>query len=283
MGLEQVIFVVKFFAIGIWFFLNVCYGFVLIFYRLRNASAGYYIGRPFGFGLFYILGLKIKVLDRENIFKRKGVIFASNHQSALDLAFCPSVVPKDTVCIAKKSFLVIPVFGMMWWLANQIFIDRTDRNKAINTLDVAAKRIKEKKHSVWIFPEGTRNWLRMDTPLLEFKKGAFHMSIKDNIPIIPVVISPLNEVIDMDKKKINTGKTMWIKVLPLMEPPANTNKKEENDENCTKYIKSINSIMVQTLEELKEKVRQRDEIVIPSVLKNIKEARTSSGMSCNTV
>ena len=40
---------------------------------------------------------------------------------------------------------------------------------------------------LWFFPEGTRNGNRS---LLPFKKGAFHVAIICQAPIMPVVYSP---------------------------------------------------------------------------------------------
>ena len=50
----------------------------------------------------------------------------------------------------------------------------------------AAQEMREKRQSVFIFPEGTRS--NAEEPmLLPFKKGAFHLAIQAKVPIVPVV------------------------------------------------------------------------------------------------
>ena len=56
---------------------------------------------------------------------------------------------------------------------------------------------------MFIFPEGTRN---RSGRLLPFKKGAFHLAIQTQLPIVPVVISCYNSFLDHEKKIFDDGK-----------------------------------------------------------------------------
>ena len=56
---------------------------------------------------------------------------------------------------------------------------------------------------MFIFPEGTRN--RGGRMLLPFKKGAFHLAIQTQVPIIPVVISCYNSFLDHKNKVFEDG------------------------------------------------------------------------------
>jgi len=129
------------------------------------------------------------------------------------------MVPKKTVCIAKRSFMYVPFLGLFWWMANQIFIDRSSRVDAINTLDAARKRIMEQQHSVWIFPEGTRNDKGLQ--LLPFKKGAFHLAVQAGVPIIPTIFSPITSIIDT-KKMLWKGGVYRVVTLPPIYPKNKT-------------------------------------------------------------
>lgn len=55
---------------------------------------------------------------------------------------------------------------------------------------------------LWIFPEGTRN---NAGSMLPFKKGAFHVAVSGQIPILPVVFSSYY-FLDHKKKTFDEGK-----------------------------------------------------------------------------
>lgn len=54
---------------------------------------------------------------------------------------------------------------------------------------------------LWVFPEGTR---RNTGDIHPFKKGAFHMAIQAQIPILPVVFSSYY-FLDSSKKYFDQG------------------------------------------------------------------------------
>src|SRR4029079_18657026 len=62
-----------------------------------------------------------------------------------------------------------------------------------------------------MMPEGTRN--KEGKGLLPFKKGPFHLAILAQVPIIPVVSSPLKDIASW-KYKVLKGGTIHMTVLP---------------------------------------------------------------------
>jgi len=65
--------------------------------------------------------------------------------------------------------------------------------------------------SLWMFPEGTRSHYAQPG-LLPFKKGAFHLALQNNLPIIPVVCENYFDLYD-SKTRFNPGE-IRIAVLP---------------------------------------------------------------------
>jgi 1-acyl-sn-glycerol-3-phosphate acyltransferase len=63
--------------------------------------------------------------------------------------------------------------------AGYIEIDRHNREKALQSIDEAALRIRKGK-SIMTFPEGTRS---RDGEINAFKQGAFHLAIKRACPL----------------------------------------------------------------------------------------------------
>lgn len=71
--------------------------------------------------------------------------------------------------------------------AGAIFVDRGNNAQAIRSLTAAGETMKSRGQSVWIFPEGTRS-MRQHHDMLPFKKGAFHLAINAQVPVVPVVV-----------------------------------------------------------------------------------------------
>ena len=123
-------------------------------------------------------------------------VFIANHQNSFDLiTICKAALP-GVVTIGKKSLKWIPIFGQIYWLSGNILIDRNNSGKAKNTLDIAAKRIANKRNSVWFFPEGTRSYGR---GLLPFKQGAFKLAKTTSKPVVMVTASNLHNKVKWNR------------------------------------------------------------------------------------
>ena len=67
---------------------------------------------------------------------------------------------------------------------NIIAIDRTNAERSRRSME-KAREVMENGYSFGVFAEGTRG---MPGELLPFKKGAFHLALQTDAPIIPVAI-----------------------------------------------------------------------------------------------
>jgi 1-acyl-sn-glycerol-3-phosphate acyltransferase len=160
----------------------------------------------------HILGIEFELRNKDLLEKSRPCVFISNHQDNMDIFPGSFSVPKYTVTIGKKSILYIPFFGLFYWLSGNILIDRSNKKKAFETMDIAANAIKNKKISVWIMPEGTRSRGR---GVLPFKKGPFLTAIKAQVPIVPVAFSSYTSMIDLNKWKAG-------KIIIDVRPPIST-------------------------------------------------------------
>lgn len=85
-----------------------------------------------------------------------------------------------------------------------VFIDRGNRKTALAAFEGAAKHMRSQRQSVFIFPEGTRSYADQPT-LLPFKKGAFHLAIQAQVPIIPIVVANYSHLISFQRRLFNSG------------------------------------------------------------------------------
>ncbi|XP_034934626.1 1-acyl-sn-glycerol-3-phosphate acyltransferase alpha [Chelonus insularis] len=161
-----------------------------------------------------LLGLRWELKGRENLERDQACIVVANHQSSLDILGMFEiwrVMDKCTVVAKKELFYAWP-FGLAAWLCGLIFIDRMNSEKARAVLNTATDKIKEKKIKLWIFPEGTRHNTGEIHP---FKKGAFHVAVNSQLPILPVVFSSYYFLSKKDKR-FDSGRIV-ITTLPAID------------------------------------------------------------------
>ena len=156
------------------------------------------------------LGLRVNVVGRENMTASRPCIYIVNHQSAYDVPVLAELHLPETVVIGKKELADIPLFGWLYRVTGNILIDRANRAHAVGRLREAEVAIRERRVSVWIFPEGTRGSTRGE--LLPFKKGAFHMAIATGAPLVPVVVGPVADVFDLKRRQARPG-TVEVRIL----------------------------------------------------------------------
>ncbi|XP_043575661.1 1-acyl-sn-glycerol-3-phosphate acyltransferase beta [Chiloscyllium plagiosum] len=148
-------------------------------------------------------------VDQEN----QTSISPENHQRSLDLMGMMEILPDRCVAIAKKELMYAGTVGLVCWLAGIIFINRQKKTDAKSVMTEAAQTMLKENIRLWVFPEGTRNH---DGNMLPFKRGAFHLAIQAQVPIIPVVFSSYNDFYNRAEKRFTSGKCI-VQILPPME------------------------------------------------------------------
>ncbi len=152
---------------------------------LPNGNALVWCARPWARSLLLASGVSVRVAGREKVPRGRAVLYLTNHLSHFDVLALVRALPGQYRMVAKKELFAIPVFGWAIWLAGFIRIDRSDRQKAFESLDRAALKLR-RGTSVLVFAEGTRS---PDGTLQPLKKGAFVLALRSGCPIVPVSIS----------------------------------------------------------------------------------------------
>jgi 1-acyl-sn-glycerol-3-phosphate acyltransferase len=130
--------------------------------------------------LAWMLGVQVDVRGVEHVADGGPYVFASNHQSHLDILCLLGFLPGETRFAAKKELWDHPIMAAIMDTLEMVPIDREHPEVAVEAL----KRAARKRQSIVIFPEGTRS---RNGSLRLFKKGAFAMAIATGMPIVPVV------------------------------------------------------------------------------------------------
>jgi len=159
-------------------------------WRVRLVKNFMYFFAP---GVFFLYGLRIRVTgghNRGSLAEHRPVVYLVNHSSTLDFVTCSRCLSTGTIAIAKKALLLHPI-GWIAWLNGTVFIDRSNRAKAIRSMNSIAGLLRAHGISVCVFPEGTRS---RDGRLQPFKKGAMHLAMQSKVPIVPVVINGAHNI-----------------------------------------------------------------------------------------
>lgn len=160
----------------------------------------------------YLYGIKIDVRGAENFNIKEPYVIVSNHQSSLDLLGMMEILPNRCVPIAKKELIYMGTVGLACWLGGIIFINRKKTDDAISVMSEAAHTMLREDVRVWVFPEGTRNH---NGSMLPFKRGAFHLAVQAQVPVIPVVISSYRDFYSKKERRFTTGRCT-VQILPPM-------------------------------------------------------------------
>ena len=180
-----------------------------------------------------LAGMRLEIEGQEHLpAPGQPVIFVGNHQSNFDILSYFAGLPLQFRWMAKAELFRVPLFGLAMRRSGYVAIDRSDRRKAMQSMTIAAERIRGGT-SVVIFPEGTRS---ADGRLQEFKKGGFLIALKAQVPIVPVAISGSSQVMAKGELKFRPG-TIRFRILPQTETAGLTNK--DSDELVMKVRNAI--------------------------------------------
>ncbi|WP_299790473.1 1-acylglycerol-3-phosphate O-acyltransferase [uncultured Shewanella sp.] len=186
--------------------LSFVFGGLFCLLRPRHRDNVHMFAKIFSFAA-PVLGIKV-IVRKPEVESAEPCVFLANHQNNFDMFTHTAAVPKGTVSLGKKSLAWVPFFGQIYWLSGNILIDRKNRSRAFETMAQAAKKIKEKYLSIWIFPEGTRS---RGKGLLPFKSGAFHTAIEAGVSMVPVLASNQGHI---KLNRWNNG----VVIIEMMEP-----------------------------------------------------------------
>jgi 1-acyl-sn-glycerol-3-phosphate acyltransferase len=154
-------------------------------------------------------GTRVNVSGLENLEDGKQYVFASNHRSYLDTAALFRHTGRRVGLVAKKELLKVPVMGQGMGFVNIVAIDRSNPERARQSMEKARKII-ENGFSFGVFVEGTR---AMPGELLPFKKGAFHLALQTGVDIIPVAFTNTDRLMGKRTGVLHPG-TIEMVLLP---------------------------------------------------------------------
>jgi 1-acyl-sn-glycerol-3-phosphate acyltransferase len=153
--------------------------------------------------LLAIAGAKVKVVGRERVKPGESYVIVSNHVSYMDTPALLWHLPVNFRFMAKSGLFKVPFIGSHLEKAGHISVPLDDPRAALKVLGSAGKMLKERGQSVLVFPEGGRS---ATGELREFKDGAAYLAIKGGIPILPVCIIGVRDVLPVHSHHVRPGR-----------------------------------------------------------------------------
>jgi 1-acyl-sn-glycerol-3-phosphate acyltransferase len=147
-----------------------------------------------------LAGVRTRVEGTENI-PAGACLFMANHTSAVDPLAVFISMSRRIAFLAKQELFRIPLIGWAMRKAEFIPVDRSSREAAAASADLAVEQLR-RGVSMVIYPEGTRS---PDGRLLRFKRGGFLMAIRAGRPVVPMTITGAERVLPKGEKWLRPG------------------------------------------------------------------------------
>jgi 1-acyl-sn-glycerol-3-phosphate acyltransferase len=176
-----------------------------------------------------ILGVQAKVRGLATVDFSVPQVVICNHLSNLDGPMLVGVLPVNPRVLIKTEARRIPLVGWVMKLADFVFVDRSSPQRRQEALAEAIEKIKKKRYSFLVFPEGTRS---KDGRIQDFKKGGFLIALRAGAPVLPVKISGTYQLMPPGQKTVGRG-TVEIEFFPRQE------LKDTTESGLTEFMQSL--------------------------------------------
>jgi 1-acyl-sn-glycerol-3-phosphate acyltransferase len=183
-------------------------------------------------------GAKVHVTGAEQLDQNQTYVFISNHRSYLDTATLFAHTGRRLGLLAKKELLNVPILGFGMGFVNIMAIDRSNRERARQTVEAATARIRSGR-SFAVFAEGTR---ARPGEFLPFKKGAFYMAAQAGVPIVPVAIKNTDHLMGKGTGEARAGTIEMVMLAPIPTAGYST------DESVKELVTRVHALIGQELE-----------------------------------
>jgi 1-acyl-sn-glycerol-3-phosphate acyltransferase len=145
------------------------------------------------------LRIYIEATGQENV-PDGGFVYASNHESLVDILVLGAALPGDFKWAAKRSVMNVPFLGWHLRLAGHVPVDRNKGKDAAVAVMEAFESVLRDDKPLLVFPEGTRT---ADGKLKAFKTGAFQAAVLAGKPVVPVALKGTFSL--MSRDSVDTG------------------------------------------------------------------------------
>ena len=135
--------------------------------------------------LFFLAGIRVRVIGKEHMNTPGVKIYASNHTSYFDVLPLMMALGVPYRFVAKSEVRRMPFIGTFLQKMKHISFVRSDSNSRREAVEEMGSILRGGE-SVFVFPEGT---FVPEDGVRPFQLGAFHAAVVTEVPIVPVSLA----------------------------------------------------------------------------------------------
>lgn len=169
----------------------------------KTGNTQHNVARAWARQLLTIGGVRVKTEGLEKLEPGGAYVFVSNHVSFMDTPVLIANIPAQFRFLAKQGLFQIPFLGNHLHRAGHVPIPRDDVRGTLKALTYAAEVVQRKRVCLLIFPEGGRT--QEDMALQEFKDGAAYLAVKSGVPVVPVGLVGMEQILPMGSGEVRGG------------------------------------------------------------------------------
>jgi len=170
----------------------------------RSGNAAHGVARIWGKTLLAVSFVRVRAAGVEKLDPRQPYVFVVNHSSYMDIPALLAVLPQQFRFFAKKGLYRIPFLGWHLRWAGHLPVDRSNARNSLKSMSAGAEAVRVRRISVVLFPEGGRS----AEGLREFREGAAYIAIKAGVPVVPLAINGMRDLLPMGSIHIRSGKVL---------------------------------------------------------------------------
>ena len=204
----------------------------------RTGNSQYQLARAWARMLLAVCFVRVRAEGVAKLDPRGAYVFVANHGSFLDIPALLASLPQQFRFFAKKGLFRIPFLGTHLQRAGHLPVDRSSPRASLKSMLEAARIIRDRGISVLNFPEGGRS----AEGLREFKEGPAYIAIKAGVPVVPVAIVGLRELLPKGSIHLHSGKV----VLRVGDPiPTVGMDASERTELTARLYREVSQLLAQ--------------------------------------
>jgi 1-acyl-sn-glycerol-3-phosphate acyltransferase len=151
--------------------------------------------------LLRIAAVNVTVEGLDRIAPGGSYVFVANHRSYFDVPTILPQIPVQFRFMANKNLFSIPFLGYHMSRAGYFSVSSDNARESLKSMSNAARLLQTRGVSILVFPEGGRTYGEMDP----FKDGAAYIAIKAGVPIVPIGLTGLREILPRGGNVVQGG------------------------------------------------------------------------------